>query len=278
MDYVEVAFRVHPAHPGRDLLADALGEIGFESFVEEGEEHLLAYILASDFDEDRLNKLDFLQEAWLETSWSHKIIAGQNWNAAWESQFEPIAIDTRCRVRASFHPNDGAFDHDLVVDPKMAFGTGHHATTFQMLEQLLELDVDGKTVLDMGCGTGVLAILAAQRGATEVVAIDIDAWAYENTLENVARNLNRELVVLQGDVGHLGKRSFNVILANINKNVILSDLSSYAQHLAPNGDLLMSGFYEEDAQDLIQLAGPLGLQVVRQGVRNRWALLHLKKN
>lgn len=278
MDYVEVTFLVQPAEPGRDLLAGELGEIGFESFVEEGDSHLLAYVLATDFEATKLDTLALLQEDWISLEWSHKTIEGQNWNSEWERKFDPIMIDNRCRVRATFHASDGGFTHDLVIDPKMSFGTGHHATTHQMLEQLLDLDVEDKAVLDMGCGTGVLAILAAQRGATDVLAIDIDVWAYENTLENVARNLNHELIVLQGDVSHLGDRSFNVILANINKNVILSDLSTYHRHLTKGGDLLLSGFYEEDVKDILELAQPLGLEALYQGSRNRWAVLHLKKN
>lgn len=278
MDYVEVKFRVQPADPGRDLLSAELGEIGFESFVEEGDQELLAYVRVDDFEEEKLESLQLVNEEWITIEWTHKTIAGQNWNSEWERQFDPIEVGKRCRVRATFHSAEGNFEHDLVIDPKMSFGTGHHATTHQMLEQLLDLDVEDRAVLDMGCGTGVLAILAAQRGASDIMAIDIDEWAYENSLENVARNLDREVLVLQGDVSHLGERSFNVILANINKNVILSDLPKYFNHLTTDGDLLLSGFYEEDVSDILELALPLGMSVVHQGARNRWAVLHLKKN
>ena len=275
MEYTELNFQVSPPEPGVDLLIASLGEVGFESFMEE-EEGLLAYIPTQDYDKEKVDEV-IQQYPDLQISYSSKTIADQNWNAVWESNFEPVIVGSDILVRASFHEVEGPFDYEIVIDPKMAFGTGHHSTTYLMLEQLLQLNVENAEVLDMGCGTGVLAILARMRGCASALAIDIDEWAYNNTLENLERNAITGITVEHGGVERLQNRYFNVILANINKNVILKDLQDYSSHMRSGADLLLSGFYEDDIPDILAEAQTCHLDLRTKKVRSGWSLLHLQK-
>ncbi len=266
--YLEYDFTIEPAQPATDILIAELGEVGFESFVE-NETGLLAYILKSDWREDILNGLYILQQPDFEISWTQKEIQQQNWNAEWERNFHPIIVGNRCMVRAPFHQAVDV-EYDIVIEPKMSFGTGHHETTHMMLQHILDIDVQGKSVLDMGCGTGVLAILAKKKGAGPVDAIDIDEWCYLNTQENIERNDCGSIKAFQGDSGLLKGKKYDVILANINRNILLEDIPVYAECLNSGGTLLLSGFYLDDLDAISSKCGEYGLNFEKNLKKNNW--------
>lgn len=269
MPYIELNCKITPVKPFREILVAELAEFGFESFVEE-EETLLAYIPEKDFDEKKIQSLQF-EEA--EFNYTFKAIEDENWNATWESSFEPVKVDDQCIVRASFHEVNKNYEFDIIISPKMSFGTGHHQTTYLMIQAMLELNLKGKSVLDMGSGTGVLAILAEKQGADSVLAVDIEDWAYENAKENIAINNCTCTIVEKGDVSNVKGKHFDVILANINKNVLKQDLSAYKNSLNPSGKLLLSGFFTHDNEELIELAKALGLIFVKENRKEEWSLL-----
>lgn len=266
--YLEYDFTIEQTQPATDILIAELGEVGFESFVE-NETGLLAYILKSDWREDILEGLYILQQPGFEISWTQKEIQQQNWNAEWERNFHPITIGNRCMVRAPFHPAAGV-EYDIVIEPKMSFGTGHHETTHMMLQHILDMDVQGKSVLDMGCGTGVLAILAKKKGAGPVDAIDIDEWCYLNTQENIERNDCGSIKAFQGDSSLLKGKKYDVILANINRNILLEDIPVYVECLTSGGTLLLSGFYLDDLDAISSKCGEYGLNFEKKLKKNNW--------
>ena len=266
--YLEYDFKVNPLQPATDILIAELGEAGFESFVET-DSGVLAYILKSEWKEGVLDDLFILESPDFEISWTSKEIEQQNWNAEWEKNFHPIKVGDKCMVRAPFHEAIDV-EYDIVIEPKMSFGTGHHETTHMMLEHILENDFDGKSVLDMGCGTGVLAILAKKRGAGPVDAIDIDEWCFLNTQENVERNDCSEIQVFMGDSNLLKNRKYDVILANINRNILLEDIPIYAKCLNPKGQLFLSGFYLDDLDAISSKCKANGLEFEKKLEKNRW--------
>ncbi|MCB0372984.1 MAG: 50S ribosomal protein L11 methyltransferase [Muricauda sp.] len=266
--YLEFDFKVDPLQPASDILMAELGEVGFESFVE-NEEGLVAYILKSDWKEGALEDLFVLQHPDFQISWTSKEIEQQNWNAEWEKNFHPIMVGDRCMVRAPFHEKMQV-EYDIVIEPKMSFGTGHHETTHMMLQHILDTDFEGKSVLDMGCGTGVLAILAKMKGSGPVDAIDIDEWCYLNTMENVERNNCADIQVFQGDSQLLKDKKYDVILANINRNILLEDIPVYAKCLQKGGTLFLSGFYLEDLDAISSKCAAQGLEFEKNLERNRW--------
>ena len=268
MVYLEYDFKISPLQPATDILIAELGELGFESFVE-NETGLLAYILKSEWKEDALEELFVFQNPNFEISWSHKEIEQQNWNAEWEKNFHPIIVGDRYMVRAPFHEATNV-EYDIIIEPKMSFGTGHHETTHMMLQHILDNDFDGKSVLDMGCGTGVLAILAKKRGAGDTEAIDIDEWCFLNTQENVERNGCSDIKAFQGDSSLLEGKKYDVILANINRNILLEDISVYANCLKKNGSLFLSGFYLEDLDAISSKCGAYGLEFEKNLEKNNW--------
>ena len=275
MDYFELTFKVHPKEPFSDILISELADRGFESFVEE-DDGFKAYITTDGFAEEQLLLLpDFKEEA--HYTYSKNLIVTKNWNEEWEKNFKPIDVGGKCWVRALFHPPQENTLFDIIIQPKMAFGTGHHATTYMMIEKMLDLDFQNKRIVDMGCGTGVLAILAAMKGAKEVMAIDIDAWACENTIENLQLNNIDHVSVHKGDVQIFAGKLFNTILANINRNVLLKDLEIYDQSLENQGDLLLSGFLKEDVPLIKAAAEKLNLKLKGELQKDNWQLLHFQK-
>ena len=268
LNYLEFNFSISPVEPAREILIAELGELDFESFVET-EGGLLAYILPEKWSDDSLDELFILKSPEFQISWTSKGIEQQNWNAEWEKNFHPIEINGQCRVRAPFHP-EKKVPFEIIIEPKMSFGTGHHETTHMMLQLLLEEGLKDKKVLDMGCGTGVLAILTALRGATEIDAIDIDEWCVENTQENIQRNHCNGIRVVLGDASILGDKTYDVIIANINRNILMEDIPMYASCLNKHGSLLLSGFYLRDLGMISSKCGQHDLQFEKNLEKNNW--------
>ncbi len=275
MNYIKVDLNLKPLEPLRDILISELADLNFESF-ENTESGFVGYIQKESFNEkDLIGLLDSYREL---GDIDHEIseIEDQNWNAVWESEYEIVDVEGKCLVRAPFHQIEKQNDYDIIIQPKMSFGTGHHETTFMMVAHTLETKIDGKQVLDMGSGTGVLAILASKMSASSVDAVDIEDWAFENTLENKELN-DVEINVEKGDASLLKGRSYDVILANINKNVLLQDLPTYVQCLKSDGVLILSGFFDTDVSDLKKAANELQLNLQGTKSRNGWAALKFKK-
>lgn len=280
-DYVEV--RVTPV-PCSETITDVLAalladEAGYESFVPDSE-GLTAYVKKELFSEAALEAVTaaFPIEG-VTFKCLTQTVEGQDWNAEWEKNyFKPIVIDNRCVIHSTFHTDVPTADYDIVIDPKMAFGTGHHFTTSLMIRRLLQLPLEGKSVIDMGTGTGILAILAAMRGATVVNAIEIDEFAQVNAVENVAQNGHPEINVILGDASALtALQPADYFLANINRNIILADMQAYARALKPGGLLIMSGFYKADAIDLVACGNEHGLAYYDHTTDNDWTQLVLRK-
>lgn len=272
---MEFTFRVAPLQPASEILIAELGHLGFESFVEE-EEGLIAYIPVEEYEEDLLAGVHILGSDDAAITYSVKEIEAVNWNEEWEKNFSPITVEDSCTVRAPFHPPADT-EFEVVIEPKMSFGTGHHATTHMMIQYILKTDIEDKNVLDMGCGTGVLGILACVKGAHYVDAIDIDNWCYQNSLENVARNNCDNISVEEGGAELLQDRKYDVILANINRNILLKDMPLYVETLEPNGRLFLSGFYKEDIPEIRRSCESLGLVYVEHLERERWVALSFRK-
>ncbi|MEM8508532.1 MAG: 50S ribosomal protein L11 methyltransferase [Bacteroidota bacterium] len=268
MNYLEFCFVVVPRNPATEILIAALGERGFESFLET-ETGVQAYIPEKEFSGLDLATLTILEIPDLQITYTSQPIEQQNWNAAWEENFHPITITDRCRIRAPFHTM-APIEYDIVISPKMSFGTGHHETTHMMLQLLLEEEISGQTVLDMGCGTGVLAILAEKKGASEILAVDIDPWSYENAKENVTLNQCSHIAVFQGDAGSMGTTKFDRILANINRNILLEDIPKYNAQLKTTGSLLLSGFYLKDLDAISAKCMQYDLKLEKKLLRNDW--------
>lgn len=276
MNYVEINVTVEPKEPGSDVLIAELSELNFESFVDT-DDGFFAYIPEEYFNENQLITTFKSFSERLKISFLKKIIPQQNWNKEWESNFQPIYIGNKCLIRAPFHSSDNKYEFNVIIEPKMSFGTGHHQTTRLMIQKLLSLNVKNFSVLDMGCGTGVLAIVAGMMGANPIMAVDIDDWSIENTLENCERNNINNILVKKGNSQILEGHSFNTILANINKNVLLNDMSVYAQILEQKGNLILSGFFETDAEELKNQASKVGLKFENKAADEGWCLLHFTK-
>lgn len=274
--YIEYNFQVTPLEIGRDLLIAELGEAGFESFLET-ETGVMAYIQKKDWDENLLDRIDLIKNPKYSISFTRKEIEQVNWNAEWEKNFEPILVDNHCSVRAPFHPKPNV-EYDIVIEPKMSFGTGHHETTHMMIQHILKNEWTGKKVLDMGCGTAVLAILAEMKGAQHIDAIDIDNWCYLNSLENAERNNCKHITVYEGDASLLKGKHYDIIIANINRNILLNDIAVYAGCLPENGELYLSGFYTEDLDAIEKECNKHGLKFVENLERNNWIAVKFIKN
>ena len=273
--YLGYHFIVEPKELGSEILVAELGELPFESFVE-SEFGLTAYIQKELWNATILDDLFVLQSPEFNISFTIEEIEQVNWNEEWEKNFEPIEVDGMCHVRAPFHPKTAA-KYDIVIEPKMSFGTGHHETTHMMIQHLLRLDVQGKKTLDMGCGTAILAILAEMKGAQPIDAIDIDNWCYLNSIENATRNNCQHITVYEGDASLLVDQRYELIIANINRNILLADMQAYANCLVSGGTLLLSGFYLEDIPFLEASCTENGMQFVSQLQRNNWVSLEFEK-
>jgi ribosomal protein L11 methyltransferase len=278
MNYFEITFEISPKAPWSDILTAYLAEIGFESFVET-ESGFQAYIQADLFDENELKSIEILNNPpdGLTLNFDIKHIEAQNWNASWESSFEPVIIGQDLAIVAPFHHDFSATNYVIVIEPKMSFGTGHHQTTRLMSQALFDLELIPKNVLDMGCGTGVLAILAEQLGAQQVLAVDVELWAYENSIENAQRNGCANIEVQHGDVSNIIGKSFDLILANINKNVLKADMQCYADSLVYGGRLFLSGFFTSDNEELISIAKNCNLALDKSFQDENWSCLTFVK-
>ncbi|MCE1200232.1 MAG: 50S ribosomal protein L11 methyltransferase [Marinilabiliales bacterium] len=271
MEYTKVNCQLREnTEIARELLMAALGEIGFESFVETAE-GVEAYIPTSAFAPVLLASDELKNNDFFAFDYSTEVIADQNWNEVWEQNyFEPLLIEEKLLIRAPFHTQFPEAPMEIIIQPKMAFGTGNHATTHLMIVAMFDLDLSQKRVLDMGCGSGVLSILASRMGARSITAIDIDEWSYHNTLENCGWNGIDNITAYLGDASLLGAESFEVILANIQRNILLEDMPAYHSVMAPGGQLIMSGFYLKDLEVIRQKAESLGLHFIRHYEKSDW--------
>lgn len=273
--YIGYNFKISPLQPATEILIAELGYAGFESFVETST-GVSAYIQKDEWSKDILNDIYVLNSDEFEISFEFEEIEQVNWNKEWEKNFDPIVVDDKCCVRAPFHEKLDV-DYDIVIEPKMSFGTGHHETTHMMIQHLMRMNVKGKKTLDMGCGTGVLAILAEMRGAEPIDAIDIDNWCYLNTIENIERNNSQQITAFEGDASLLIGKNYDLIIANINRNILINDMSKYANCLTNDGDLLLSGFYLEDLDLIKETCAKLDLVYQHNFLRNNWVAAHFKK-
>ncbi|MCC8153161.1 MAG: 50S ribosomal protein L11 methyltransferase [Tannerellaceae bacterium] len=275
MNYYEIVFSYSGSLETEivnDVLAAELGEIGFESFTPQ-DNGLLAYIAEEQYNKTTLDeKLKQFPLKGVLFSYAENFIEGKDWNEEWEKNyFKPITIGDECIIHASFHEIEKPYRHQIIIDPKMAFGTGNHETTRLMINEILKEDMQGKKVLDMGCGTAVLGILATLRGAKKVVAIDIDEWAYNNALENIRLNHTEEISVLLGGAEVIPQaESFDIILANINRNILLNDIATYVTILKEGGLLCMSGFYKEDIPAIEEECNKYNLKMINYTEKNNW--------
>ena len=276
MIYTKVSFKLTPdSEENREILVAVLSDLTFESF-DESEEQVLGYVPGEAFNMEELHEVTSTLP--FSVSTDLEMIPDQNWNEVWEKNyFQPLLIGGRCLVRAPFHENTAPAEFELVIEPKMAFGTGNHETTTLMAEQILDMDLAGRNVLDMGCGTGILGMLASLKGARKVTAIDIDQWSYESTTENARLNNINNLEVKLGDASLLGNETYEVIFANIHKNVIIADLPVYENVLQYGGKLYLSGFYTQDMADVKAKAVSVGLKETGFKERNNWVVYSFEK-
>ena len=269
--YLAYHFLVEPKETGSEILIAFLGEKPFESFIETPN-GFSAFIQKDLWTKNILDDITLLHSPEFTISHTIEEIDQVNWNEEWEKNFEAIDVDGKCHVRAPFHPKTNA-EFDIVIEPKMSFGTGHHETTHMMIQHLLETNVTNMKTLDMGCGTAILAILAEMKGAKPIDAIDIDNWCYLNSIENAERNNCTEITVYEGDAVLLKDKKYDLIIANINRNILLNDMQHYVNCLNKNGILLLSGFYTEDIPFIDASCTEKGLTYVKKFERNNWTSL-----
>ena len=273
MQYLEVTFTVSPiSETANDIIAALAAELGFESFVE-SEQGTIGYVPINQYDEQALNEAlaDFPMPD-TKVTFTTCEMEDKNWNEEWEKHFfEPIVVDSRCVIHSTFHKDYPKADFDIIINPQMAFGTGHHQTTRLIINYLLDIELGGKTVLDMGCGTSILAILASMRGAKALTAIDIDEWCVNNSIDNLALNGIDNIKVFQGDASSLASEGpFDVIIANINRNILLADMQYYVARMNQGGEIYFSGFYESDLPMIQTEAERLGLRYISHRVEKDW--------
>ncbi|MEJ1236675.1 50S ribosomal protein L11 methyltransferase [Chryseolinea sp. T2] len=261
-----------------ELLIAEMSEAGFDSFME-NDDGFEAYTEGDAYDRDAVEAILSKYASQTELSYSFDRIEKQNWNEQWEKSYEPIVVDDRCIIRAEFHQPDKQYEYDLIITPKMSFGTGHHQTTHLMISAQMKMNHRGRRVMDAGCGTAILSIMASKLGAREVDAFDIDEWSVTNSFDNIELNHCTNIRHYLGKLADLSfDGTFDIILANINKNVLLDEIPLYAKYLGKGSELLLSGFYTEDIPDLLAVAAPFGLKETSRGEREKWASLLLTRS
>ena len=276
MQYTEVDIRLNPVAPFADILVARLNEIEFESYNED-ETGVKAYVQTHLLDESAVAAIIAEVAKLCEISYAIIKVKQENWNIQWETNFDPVIINDKCVIRAHFHQPIHDLEFEIVITPKMSFGTGHHETTSLIMSEMFNLDFKEKLVLDMGCGTGVLAILASKLGASSLVGIDFDEWAVENAEENSALNFVDNIDYIHGDADSIGDATFDIILANINRNIILKDIEKYVDAMNEKSEIIFSGFLKEDIPLILEKSKQLGLDLVVSKNRNKWQMLYLKK-
>ncbi len=276
MNTLALKVGLNPRQPWTDILIAQLSELNFDAF-EETEKGFIAYGPEDKIDRQELFEITAFNGQGFEYEIEFESIPAQNWNASWEADFQPVFVGEKLSVLAPFHDQALAREINILIQPKMSFGTGHHQTTWMMANAMLEMNTMPEKVLDMGTGTGVLAILAEKLGASEILAIDIEEWSVENTLENAGRNGCKAITALHGDVDLLKNLKFGLILANINKNVLKSHINSYLAALNPQGKIMLSGFFDSDCDEMIRFCENAGLKFVDWQNKETWAQLTFTK-
>ena len=276
MEYTEIDSRLDTVVPFADILVARLNEIDFESYCED-EAGVKAYVKTNLLNENALKEIINDVAKLCDLSYKITKVKQENWNEKWETNFEPVHVNDKCVIRAHFHASFTDVKYEIIITPKMSFGTGHHETTSLVMNEMFGIDFKDKSVLDMGSGTGILAILAAKLGATSLVGIDNDEWAYENALENATFNAISTISFIHGDADAIGHATFDIILANINRNIILKDIVTYVRAMNTKSEIIFSGFLKEDIPLILEKSEQLGLELVVSKHKKKWQMLHLKK-
>lgn len=277
MNYIKCTFHFQETQPWREILLTYLSDIEFDSFEQKNND-LFAYIPQKEFSEEKVNEI-LKNLAYSEIEFSHEKLEDKNWNAEWEKNFDPIYVDKKCIIRAPFHPKEEGFEQEVIINPQMSFGTGHHQTTYLIVKTMFGIDFENKTVLDMGSGTGILAILAEKLLCKEAVAIDIDQWAFQNTIDNIELNNCKKISVLEGGAELLTENEkYDIVLANINRNILTNDMHIYVKSMKKDAKILMSGFYTTDVQIIEKEANKNGLSLVKIYEREGWAMAEFSKD
>lgn len=275
MNYQEVNIEINTEFA--EIIIAELSQIGYESFIDTLE-GVQAYIPVNLFEEMALQTIQQQYQDLFKFQYQSRIIEQQNWNAKWESEYKPVIVAEKCVIKSDFHQLDKKYPYEILINPKMSFGTGHHETTTMMLEHQLEINHQDKDVLDAGCGTGILSIMASKRGAKYIDAIDIDEWAINNTLENIKLNHCTQIQAVQATVKEAPlKEKYAIILANINRNVLLDEISTYRQYIVEKGVLVLSGFYQEDHDMICQTATENSFTKIAEKTRNNWLSIRFQK-
>jgi ribosomal protein L11 methyltransferase len=276
MEYTEVDIRLNPVAPFADILVARLNEIEFESYAED-ETGVKAYVQTHLLDKNAVNEIITKMQQLTDLSFTILKVKQENWNKKWESNFQPVHINDKCVIRAHFHDAFPDVEQEIIITPKMSFGTGHHETTSLVMNEMFGIDFTTKSILDMGSGTGILAILAAKLGASSLVGIDFDEWACKNAVENAGLNSVSNIDFIHGDADAIGAAKFDIILANINRNIILQDIAVYVGAMNEQSQILFSGFLKEDIPLILEKSEQLGLELVVSKHKNKWQMLHLKR-
>lgn len=278
MEYKAVYFKLYESSETLiEIIIAELNAIGFEGFLET-ENGVVGYIPAEYYDKNKLKETNFYKNPlFRKMTIEEEFILERNWNELWENNYEPVVINKQCCIKAPFHKGVSGYKYEILIEPKMSFGTGHHETTSLMIEEILELELEDKTLLDMGCGTGILAILASKKGARQVTAVDINEWAYKNTIENCRINNIDNVNIQKGDVNLINNQVFDIILANIQRNILIHDTIHYQSALNPGGLLIMSGIIKSDLPEIDKECFKYSLKYISFKEKNNWVSVKYKK-